>query len=99
MTGWRNWALALGVLVAIGGVLLWRAGAGPMIFVFGALMVITAALEPVYGRANGKPRGASWHRTDERFVDPETGKLVSVWFDPDSGERRYVDESVAPPAS
>ena len=99
MTGWRIWALVLGAIVAICGALLWRAGGGPMVFVFGALMMITAALEPIYGRASGKPGGAGWRKTDERFVDPETGKLVTVWFDPESGERRYVeDPAQAPPA-
>lgn len=31
-----------------------------------------------------------WTVTGERFVDPETGKLVAVYFHPTSGERRYV---------
>ena len=34
--------------------------------------------------------GADWTVTDERFVDPETGKLVTVYYHPSSGERRYV---------
>jgi hypothetical protein len=31
-----------------------------------------------------------WLATDERFVDPETGKLVTVFYKPSTGERRYV---------
>jgi len=34
--------------------------------------------------------GPDWQRTDERFVDPETGKLVTVYFHPAAGERRYI---------
>ena len=98
MTGWRVFALILGAVVTILGMLLWRTGGNPMIFVLGVLIIIAAALEPIYGRANGKPRGATWRATDERFIDPETGKLVTVWFDPASGERRYVDDTAPPSA-
>ena len=38
----------------------------------------------------GRPPGPDWQRTDERFVDPETGKLVTVYFHPTTGERRYI---------
>ena len=34
--------------------------------------------------------GPDWVATDERFVDPETGKLVTVYYHPATGERRYV---------
>ena len=34
--------------------------------------------------------GHDFAATDERFVDPETGKPVQVWFNAATGERRYV---------
>jgi hypothetical protein len=34
--------------------------------------------------------GAGWVATGERFVDPESGRLVSVFYKPATGERRYV---------
>ena len=34
-------------------------------------------------------RRHAWERTRERFVDDETGKLLEVWVDPLTGERRY----------
>jgi len=34
--------------------------------------------------------GPGWTMTDERFVDPETGKTVTVYFNSRTGERRYV---------
>ena len=34
--------------------------------------------------------GPDWLPTHERFVDPESGKLVAVFYKPSTGERRYV---------
>ena len=34
--------------------------------------------------------GPDWLPTDERFVDPESGKLVTVFYKASTGERRYV---------
>jgi hypothetical protein len=34
--------------------------------------------------------GPDWVETPERFVDPETRKEVTVYYQPSSGERRYV---------
>jgi hypothetical protein len=34
--------------------------------------------------------GRDWQATPERLVDPETGRLVTVFFNPATGERRYV---------
>jgi len=34
--------------------------------------------------------GAPWQATDERFVDPDSGRMVTVYFNPATGERRYV---------
>jgi hypothetical protein len=39
--------------------------------------------------ADGRP-GHEWKATSERFVDPESGQLVTVFFNPATGERRYV---------
>jgi len=43
-----------------------------------------------YKRLHRDVPGAGWQDTGERFIDPESGETVSVWFDPSSGERRYV---------
>ncbi len=34
-----------------------------------------------------------WQRTGERFVDPSTGRTTEVLYNPDTGERDYVDVS------
>jgi hypothetical protein len=33
-----------------------------------------------------------YQRTDEVFDDPTTGRRLRVWFDPVTGERRYLPE-------
>jgi hypothetical protein len=38
----------------------------------------------------GKPE-PGWQATGERFVDPQSGKTVEVYFDPRSGESHYVE--------
>ncbi len=56
-------------------------------------LVILAAM--AFERWRYQPRmkagEAGWQRTDERFVDPETDRLVEVEFNPKTGERRYRD--------
>ena len=94
-SGWRGWALTAGVLLAICGIALWAAGGGWMLLILAAIVIVTALLEPIYGRAGPRQLGGNWRPTDERFVDPESGKLLTVWFDPATGERRYVDETSA----
>jgi len=34
--------------------------------------------------------GGEWQETDERFVDPETGREVQVLYQPSTGKRRYL---------
>ncbi len=34
--------------------------------------------------------GSDWVSTDERFIDPESGETVTVFYQPSTGERRYV---------
>ena len=40
--------------------------------------------------------GAGWQATQGRFVDPSSGKLVTVWFNAANGERRYVADGEPP---
>jgi hypothetical protein len=43
-----------------------------------------------YRRIEEPPNGR-WQRTGEQFIDPSSGDPVEVMFDPQTGERRYVD--------
>ncbi|WP_267387755.1 hypothetical protein [Sphingomonas sp. GC_Shp_3] len=44
-----------------------------------------------YGSARRQPTGNTWRETPERFVDDASGRVMVVWFDAVTGERRYVD--------
>ena len=33
-----------------------------------------------------------WTATGERFIDPETSRILEVWWRPETGERRYMVE-------
>ncbi len=43
-----------------------------------------------YKRVTRSRPGPEWVATAERFVDPESGRLVTVYYHPATGERRYV---------
>jgi hypothetical protein len=45
-----------------------------------------------------KRPGPDWQATGERFIDPESGKLVEVYFKPATGERMYVKMKSAHPS-
>ncbi len=50
-----------------------------------------------YKRVLDTPPGADWAATRERFIDPETGAELLVYFNAKTGGRAYV-RSKAPPA-
>ena len=56
------------------------------------LLLIGAALFERwrYKRLQEDRPGPNWVATDERFIDPESGRNVTVYCDPGTGERRYV---------
>jgi len=62
-----------------------------MLALWAAVLLVGLLIERWrYKKLAGRPPGPDWQRTDERFVDPETGKLVTVYFHPATGERRYI---------
>lgn len=95
---WRPSAMILATLMAVGGVAMLAAGGGPGLLIVSALMVTGLLAERTYRSPSDRPPvGGNWRSTGERFVDPETGRATRVWYDPDSGERRYVaDDRTAP---
>jgi hypothetical protein len=44
-----------------------------------------------YGLAQRDRPGPEWQKTEEQFLDDVSGRLVQVWYNPKTGERRYVD--------
>jgi hypothetical protein len=82
-------ALALGALF-----MLWHVDPpGFTLLIWGAILLGAV----VYERFRYKPLepnrpGPGWERTSERFVDAESGKTVTVYLEPKTGERQYVEE-------
>jgi len=86
-----------GVLALVGATLVLRGllGAGAYALGFAGLIVLGTVFEGRYRSSHARP-GADWKPTDERFEDPQTGQTVQVFYDPASGERRYVSDSQPP---
>jgi hypothetical protein len=91
----RSLVIGLGALCLLGGLIALLAG-----FPFGIVVMIggTAVLVGTfYERVLYKPAvkakpGPDWTRTSERFYDDQTGKLLTVYIQPETGERSYVEE-------
>ena len=60
------------------------------LFIVGALFIAGTIFERRY-RPKPAP-SASWEKTGERFVDPTTGKMTEVRYNPQTGEREYLQE-------
>jgi hypothetical protein len=84
----------IGGLLVAGGIALAMIGCFPPaagLVLWGAILLIGLLIERWrYKPLAARSPGPDWTATDERFVDPETGKLVTVYFRPSTGERRYV---------
>ncbi|HLI17318.1 MAG TPA: hypothetical protein VKV22_03490 [Rhodanobacteraceae bacterium] len=70
----------------------------PQLVIGGLFLIVALAIE----RWRYKPVSESrpdprWTDTGERFVDPETGVLTAVYFDPAKGERHYLAAPRATP--
>ena len=95
-----NRSVLRGALYVIGGGL----AAGAALVAFAGCLVVAAWLAGWacvlvigllierwrYKPLTGRSPGPGWQTTGERFVDPETEKLVTVYFNPTTGERRYI---------
>jgi len=90
----RKGLITVGVLVIILGIAAILSGivARSLVFVFwGAVLIVSLVIERVrYKRLESKRPGPGWERTTERFVDEETGAMVTVYIKPETGERAYV---------
>jgi hypothetical protein len=90
----RGALLGVGIAMLAGAVALAEAGCIPLgwrLALPGLVLSVAALFERWrYKRLAGAPPGSEWVATAERFVDPESGKLVTVYYRPATGERRYV---------
>jgi hypothetical protein len=91
----RTLVIVLGVALASGGVALMLHGprpAGLYLLVLGVTVLLGTLLERWRYRPVAPRASAGWKRTDERFLDPTTGRRITVYYDAASGERHYVDD-------
>ena len=92
----RKAVLAIGAGILVCGLIAIFVGAYPAAFacaIWGALIVVGIVFEKVrYKPLEQIAPTGQWVRTAERFIDDETGKPVTVYVDPKSGERKYVQE-------
>jgi uncharacterized membrane protein HdeD (DUF308 family) len=92
----RKGLIVAAVLVIVLGVAaLASDGVAPsIVFIcWGILLIAAIVFERVrYKTVQQSRPGPGWERTPERFVDEETGKMVTVYIRPQTGERLYVNE-------
>jgi hypothetical protein len=95
-------ALIVGSVLALtitGGLLLTgHAAPGLGVAALWALLLVVGILfeRRHYKRVLGAPPEAPWAATNERFIDPETGAELLVYFNPKTGGRAYVRSKAAP---
>jgi hypothetical protein len=84
----------LGIALLIGGALSAMSHLPGLTFwllvMGGAITVGTVFERVLYKPVLSDRPGRGWTNTGERFVDPETGETVDVFYNAASGERRYV---------
>jgi hypothetical protein len=91
----RSAIVAIGALCLAGGAvaMFWTGWMPGAMFVFwGALLLLGTLYERVRYKALVAKSPSGMVRTSERFVDPETGKTVTVYIEPKTGERSYVED-------
>ena len=90
----RSAIIVIGGLCLVGGGIAVLAGVMPGIIAlaWGIVLLLGTLYERVRYKTllRESPGGAV--RTTERFVDDDTGRTVTVYIDPASGERSYVEE-------
>ncbi len=95
-------ALIVGSVLALtitGGLLLTgHAAPGLGVAALWALLVLVGVLfeRRRYKRVLEAPPEAPWAATSERFIDPETGAELLVYFNPKTGGRAYVRSNTPP---
>ncbi len=90
----RKAVLAFATLLAGIGVYLLLKGitaSGVQSLGVGLLIILGTLFERWRYSHNDRHLDSRWQATGERFADPTTGKDIEVFYDPASGERRYVE--------
>ncbi|HEY9287917.1 MAG TPA: hypothetical protein VIT43_07840 [Candidatus Dormibacteraeota bacterium] len=97
----RKAILAYGVLAIVCGILLLAAGIGVGIVIYLLIQGIVVLAALLFERGRYRPtvtQSGDWQETEERFVDPSTGQLMKVRYNPRTGVRDYVPADSLPPS-
>jgi hypothetical protein len=88
----RGAVLAVAILILIACLVAIASGVPIYGLTFAMAVICTGlAIERRFYGANTDVRpGPGWQETSEQFIDDSTGELVRVWFNPATGQRRYV---------
>jgi hypothetical protein len=87
--------IGLGVAAILTGIGLMATAhwTGISMLVAGSLLLVGTLYERVhYKKPVPRAPGPGWQPTRERFIDEETGKAITVWIEPSTGERVYVTD-------
>jgi hypothetical protein len=95
----RRLILVYGILAIIGAVALAAAGilTGLVFYLLVNGVIVVAAL--LFERGRYRPQvteGGRWQETGERFIDPSTGQLMKVRYNPQTGARQYLPVNPVP---
>ncbi|MDA8095651.1 MAG: hypothetical protein M0T84_17445 [Betaproteobacteria bacterium] len=75
---------ALGVLLAARGILpAWELAVWAIVLI-GAILLEKGRYAPI------PKSGEALQETEEKFIDPVSGKVVVVWLNPETGERFHI---------
>ena len=92
----RFLVIIYGLVFLLGSLYFLKSGSGNLFlagyFLINAVVILTAAFFE-RGRYQN-PNSLSRHEskpTGERFIDDSTGKLMEVWYNPQTGERSYLE--------
>ena len=89
----RRLLIAYGVLCLVGAVILLVAHVTITLVIYLAIngLIITAGifLERSSYPSKADTTQGKWQSTGERFNDPTSGKLIEVYYNPQTGERDY----------
>ena len=81
--------VAFGIcLIGLGALLAGHRGAAPAAL-WGGFIAAAVLVERWRYQARTATQGGDWQKTEERFVDPESGQTMQVFYNPRTGERRY----------
>jgi hypothetical protein len=91
----RNIVIGIGVVCVLGAIIAAGVGQAAPAFsvgIFGALLLLGTLFERVIYKPFTRRKPANAVATAEKFIDERSGKTVTVYVDPATGERTYVEE-------